>query len=63
MPILCNQSCASPTLLCNAMHNQRTAFSLASAKPPADIARSLLREQMQGHVKIVELQSDWFSQK
>ena len=47
----------------NAMHNQRTAFSLASAKPPADIARSLLRDQMQGHMKIVELQSDWLSQK
>ena len=28
-----------------------------------DIARSLLRDQMQGHMKIVELQSDWLSQK
>ena len=63
MPILCNQPRAGPTLLCNAMHNQRTVFSLAGAKPPADIARSLLRDQMQGHMKIVELQSDWLSQK
>ena len=40
MPILCNQSRASPTLLRNAMHNQRTASSLVSAQPPADIARA-----------------------
>ena len=49
-------------LLRNAMHNQRTAFALASAKPPVDIARSLLHDQMQNHMKIVELQSDWLSQ-
>ena len=36
--LLCNQSHSSPMLLRNAMYNQRTTFSLASAKPPADIA-------------------------
>ena len=63
MPILCNQPHSSPTLLCNAMQNHRTAFSLASAKPPAGIVQLLLRDQMQGHIKIVELQSDWLLQK
>ena len=34
-----------------------------SAELPADVAQALLRDQMQGHMKIVELQSDWLSQK
>ena len=38
-------------------------IELASAKLPADIAQSLLRNQMQGHMKTAELQSDWLSQK
>ena len=62
MPILCNQSRASPTLLRNAMHKELRSHWLALNRKP-DIARLLLRDQMQGYMKIVELQSDWLSQK
>ena len=46
---------------CNA--NNKTVFSLASAKLPGGIVQSLLCDQMQSNMNTVELQSDWLSQK
>ena len=45
MPVLCNQSCVSPTMLCNAIQNNRTVLSLASAKPPAGIVQTVVAAQ------------------
>ena len=44
---------------CNVNH--RTVFSLASVKPPAGIVQSLLCNQMQGHMKIVDAAAIWLA--